>query len=162
VQAEALRLLVGEFAFAVFVLGIIGTGLLAVQVKALFGAGSPTAASSYQRRPHSMNSKKKQLAVRSKIVTAVALMLSSLAAFGADSVATPDSEKLPTLPADKTRPSDGASAYETWAVHGQVTNVTQRHKRFRSPYAGANSLDVNGRAEETTDVTELALDRRSP
>ena len=45
---------------------------------------------------------------------------------------------------------------ETWAVHGQVTNVTQRHPRFKSRYSGENSLDANGRTEETTDVTLYA------
>lgn len=48
---------------------------------------------------------------------------------------------------------------ETWAVHGQFTNVTQRHPSFTSPYSGANSLQPNGRAEETTDIT-LYLGRR--
>ncbi|HEX7647153.1 MAG TPA: carbohydrate porin [Noviherbaspirillum sp.] len=48
---------------------------------------------------------------------------------------------------------------EDWAVHGQLTNVTQWHPSFRSPYSGANSLAVNGRSEETTDIT-LALGLR--
>ena len=34
---------------------------------------------------------------------------------------------------------------ERWALHGQITNVTQRHPRFTSPYAGTNSLIANGR-----------------
>ncbi len=42
---------------------------------------------------------------------------------------------------------------EQWAVHGQVTNVTQWHPPFRSPYSGENSLAARGRKEETTDVT---------
>ncbi|WP_075791030.1 carbohydrate porin [Massilia putida] len=42
---------------------------------------------------------------------------------------------------------------QAWAVHGQVTNVTQKHPDFRSPYSGPNSLIANARAEETTDVT---------
>ena len=42
---------------------------------------------------------------------------------------------------------------ETWALHGQVTNVTQWHRSFRSPYSGQNSLRADGRTEETTDVT---------
>jgi high affinity Mn2+ porin len=49
-----------------------------------------------------------------------------------------------------------APAAELWAVHGQFTNLTQRHPRFRSPYSGTNSLQSNGRAEETTDLTLYA------
>jgi high affinity Mn2+ porin len=45
---------------------------------------------------------------------------------------------------------------ETWAVHWQFTNVTQRHSRFTSPYSGQNSLEANGRTEQTTDVTLYA------
>lgn len=52
-----------------------------------------------------------------------------------------------------------AAAQENWAVHGQLTNVTQWHPSFRSPYSGANSLEANGRSEETTDIT-LALGLR--
>lgn len=52
-----------------------------------------------------------------------------------------------------------SSTQEEWAVHGQLTNVTQWHPAFRSPYSGANSLEANGRSEETTDIT-LALGLR--
>jgi high affinity Mn2+ porin len=52
--------------------------------------------------------------------------------------------------------SDDASVPETWSIHGQVTNVSQRHSRFNSPYAGTNSLVANGRTEETTDITLYA------
>ena len=52
-----------------------------------------------------------------------------------------------------------AAAQENWAVHGQLTNVTQWHSSFLSPYSGANSLEANGRSEETTDIT-LALGLR--
>ncbi len=48
---------------------------------------------------------------------------------------------------------DDSSSPEVWAVHGQVTNVTQSHSNFRSPYSGTNSLIANGRTEETTDLT---------
>jgi high affinity Mn2+ porin len=48
------------------------------------------------------------------------------------------------------------AAPESWALHGQVTNVTQGHSRFTSPYSGTNSLIANGRTEETTDVTLYA------
>jgi high affinity Mn2+ porin len=56
-----------------------------------------------------------------------------------------------------TRPK--AATQENWAVHGQLTNVTQWHPSFQSPYSGANSLEANGRSEETTDIT-LALGLR--
>ena len=52
-------------------------------------------------------------------------------------------------PADDTAPED-------WALHGQVTNVTQGHPRFTSSYSGTNSLIANGRTEETTDITLYA------
>ena len=52
-------------------------------------------------------------------------------------------------------PADSAIP-EPWALHGQLTNVTQRHGRFTSPYAGTNSLIANGRTEETTDLTLYA------
>ncbi len=45
---------------------------------------------------------------------------------------------------------------EQWALHGQLTNVTQGHRKFSSPYSGANSLDADGRTEETTDLTLYA------
>lgn len=45
------------------------------------------------------------------------------------------------------------SSAEHWAIHGQLTNVTQSHSAFTSPYSGANSLTSNGRTEETTDLT---------
>ncbi len=44
----------------------------------------------------------------------------------------------------------------SWAVFGQITNVTQRNNHFHSPYSGANSLKADGRTEETTDVTVYA------
>ena len=45
---------------------------------------------------------------------------------------------------------------EDWAVHGQWTTVSQKHNHFNSPYQGANSLDAQGRSEETTDLTVFA------
>ena len=58
--------------------------------------------------------------------------------------------------------STAPAAPEDWAVHGQFTNVTQKHARFNSPYQGQNSLDANGRAEETSDITLYAGLRLSP
>jgi high affinity Mn2+ porin len=45
---------------------------------------------------------------------------------------------------------------ESWAIHGQFTNVTQGHRRFHAPYSGPNSLQPNGRTEETSDITLFA------
>lgn len=50
-------------------------------------------------------------------------------------------------------------AQQPWRVDYQLTNVTQWHSRFRSPYEGANSLPSRSRAEETTDFT-VYLGRR--
>lgn len=60
-----------------------------------------------------------------------------------------------TLPAVAT-PAAGDVPIQQWAVHGQLTNITQKHARFNSPYSGGNSLDPNGRIEETTDITLFA------
>jgi high affinity Mn2+ porin len=82
--------------------------------------------------------------------------LASLLASGAST--TELEVNPPTAAASAGGPSGRADEPEdeTWAVHGQVTNVTQGHRHFRSPYAGTNSLDPNGRTEETTDVTLYA------
>lgn len=48
---------------------------------------------------------------------------------------------------------------DDWAVHGQLTNITQKHADFTAPYSGAQSLSPHGPAEETTDAT-LQLGRR--
>ena len=48
------------------------------------------------------------------------------------------------------------TAPEQWAIHGQLTNVTQGHRKFTSPYSSTNSLDAGGRTEETTDITLYA------
>ncbi|MEO8937917.1 MAG: carbohydrate porin [Burkholderiaceae bacterium] len=49
--------------------------------------------------------------------------------------------------------NDQASSGDDFAAHLQLTNVTQRHPRLDSPYAGTNSLGAAGRTEQTTDVT---------
>ena len=49
----------------------------------------------------------------------------------------------------------GADA-ETWAAYGQFTNVSQFHPRYRSPYAGPNSLDPGNNTRETVDATLFA------
>jgi high affinity Mn2+ porin len=42
---------------------------------------------------------------------------------------------------------------ETWALHGQVTNITQKHSDFNASYSGAYSLSPHGSIEETSDIT---------
>src|SRR5579863_2823569 len=49
--------------------------------------------------------------------------------------------------------NDTDQAVESWAIHGQFTNVTQYHPAFRSPYRGTNSLDPGSRGDETVDAT---------
>jgi high affinity Mn2+ porin len=43
-----------------------------------------------------------------------------------------------------------------WSLHAQLTNVTQYHPPFHSPFRGANSLDPGNHADETTDLTLFA------
>ena len=48
---------------------------------------------------------------------------------------------------------------EDWAIHGQLTNITQKHNDFPAQYSGTQSLSPTGPAEETTDAT-LMIGRR--
>lgn len=50
-------------------------------------------------------------------------------------------------------PISMAELGETWAVHSQFTNVTQRHPAFRALYSSPNSLEPARRAQETSDIT---------
>jgi high affinity Mn2+ porin len=61
--------------------------------------------------------------------------------------------------AGPARADDADASPETWAVHEQLTNVTQHHPGFNGPYAGQNSLTSARDTKETTDVT-LYLGRR--
>jgi high affinity Mn2+ porin len=54
---------------------------------------------------------------------------------------------------DEGQASSDRAADEWWSVHGQFTNVTQFHPRFRSPFRGPNSLDPGNRGDETIDAT---------
>lgn len=51
---------------------------------------------------------------------------------------------------------DTSSPREWFSIHGQFTNVTQYHARFKSPFRGANSLDPAPRANETINATLYA------
>ena len=87
------------------------------------------------------------------VTVATALLCLSGLTSGRAQAAT---EKQATQPAEITtspvsKLADNA-APENWALHGQLTNVTQGHRRFRSPYSGTNNLIADGRTEETTDI----------
>jgi high affinity Mn2+ porin len=49
--------------------------------------------------------------------------------------------------------ADDSAAPEAWAIHGQITETTQYHPAFTSPYRGINSLDPGSRGDETVDLT---------
>lgn len=89
------------------------------------------------------------------LLLALGLALGTAATGYAQEVNPRDDSARSILPVG-THLADNPPAAETWAIHGQLTNVTQWHNRFRSPYAGANSLTSDGRTEETTDVTIFA------
>jgi high affinity Mn2+ porin len=64
-------------------------------------------------------------------------------------------EVLPRISKEAAQ-SDASASDSPWAVSAQLTNITQKHDVFRSPYSGTNSLTANGRMEETTDMTLFA------
>ncbi|MEI9985607.1 MAG: hypothetical protein WDN69_21915 [Aliidongia sp.] len=45
---------------------------------------------------------------------------------------------------------------EWYSLHGQITNVTQFHTSFASPFRGPNSLDPGNRGDETVSATLFA------
>lgn len=85
------------------------------------------------------------------------LVVVSFGLFGATApFSQPLTQLAPVGSSANEASSAETAAAENWAVHGQLTNVTQRHRPFKSPYAGTNSLAAVGRTEETTDVTLYA------
>ena len=90
------------------------------------------------------------LAMLTFIALALLGLTWSLSAFAADTEA--GTVTLPVAPA----PVVEDAPMQRSAVHGQLTNITQKHSRFNSPYSGANSIDPDGRVEETTDLTLFA------
>ena len=86
---------------------------------------------------------------QNRLVTAAVTNL-SLVMFG---LWTGMSQVAAATPGADESTLDSTSTPEQWAVHGQITNVTQGHRRFTSPYSGDNSLKADGRTEETTDLT---------
>lgn len=90
-------------------------------------------------------------------VVAASVFLSALTSGNALGASEEQQKVRPAEVATSQASTSGdESAPESWAVHGQITNVTQGHPRFTSPYSGTNSLIANGRIEETTDVTLYA------
>ena len=71
----------------------------------------------------------------------------------AETLAQEQADSLTPRSLDLRAQKEDASAPEKWTVHGQLTNVTQRHPSFTSPYSGTNSLQSDGRTEQTTDIT---------
>lgn len=91
-----------------------------------------------------------------RVAIALVMGLAFARAFGADLVPGPEAERPAAASESAVRQAGNPPVAEDWAVHGQMTNVTQWHRRFRSPYAGTNSLEASGRTEETTDATIYA------
>ncbi|MBV8501387.1 MAG: carbohydrate porin [Paucibacter sp.] len=82
--------------------------------------------------------------------TRSATLLLALALLGAPALAqTPQPEETPT----STPAATPQSAPESWGWHVQLTDMTQKHGSFNSPYAGANSLPSHESAKETFDAT---------
>jgi len=84
-------------------------------------------------------------ALEVSLVLFAAITVHGEASFAAPSATSPA--------AAASAPSEEPPAPEAWAVHGQITNVTQGHPTFTAPYSGPNSLRPDGRTEETTDAT---------
>jgi high affinity Mn2+ porin len=111
-----------------------------------------------------MNHKFFKSAVSAQTVPKRLAMAALLSAFSGTVPALASAETLtqtPEVPDLQASPparsaKDAEALLEDWAIHGQLTNVTQTHPVFHSPYAGVNSLKPNGRTEETTDITLYA------
>src|SRR5579863_5168756 len=71
----------------------------------------------------------------------------------ADAAQLAYTSSAPTGGPDQNASTTEATPPETYSVHGQVTNVTQFHPRFASPFRGPNSLDPGNRGNETVDAT---------
>jgi high affinity Mn2+ porin len=85
-------------------------------------------------------------ALEVSLVLFAAITVCGEASFAAPSATSPAAAA--SAPAEEQ-----PAAPEAWAVHGQITNVTQGHPTFTAPYSGPNSLRPDGRTEETTDAT---------
>ena len=102
-----------------------------------------------------------RIAALGAVGSALLFVLSSLPppAQAAADQATPNASASATtaVAADSAvSAASDASPIEQWSLHGQVTNIAQKHTHFNAPYSGANSLSADGRTEETTDITFFA------
>lgn len=97
----------------------------------------------------------------SALPVAIAVCIGSLGLFhGLDAEAEEGSGATTNAPSSPAQQNDRInSENEQWAVHGQVTNIAQKHSALAVPYSGANSLSQNSPIEETTDIT-LFVGRR--
>lgn len=91
-----------------------------------------------------------------KKIGALALLLAVIVAPGLAIADEADSGASTAECQSEQRVGNDTHGDERWSVHGQFTNVTQRHPLFRSSYSGANSLESNRRTAETTDLTLYA------
>src|ERR1700758_5875886 len=64
---------------------------------------------------------------------------------------TPQPQGIPVTPEQAEQVEQ-----ETWAIHGQATNVWLLQPAFRSPYQGPHSLRPGANGRETADVTLYA------
>src|SRR5260370_17987083 len=64
---------------------------------------------------------------------------------------TPQPQGIPVIPEQAEQVEQ-----ETWAIHGQATNVWLLQPAFRSPYRGPQSLSPATNGRETVDATIYA------
>jgi high affinity Mn2+ porin len=85
----------------------------------------------------------------------IRFIIGMLAATGLALNAHADSDPVQVSTGNVTTPPAGESTGEAeqFSVHGQFTNVTQKHPPITAPYQGPNSLRASEQAMETGDVT---------
>jgi high affinity Mn2+ porin len=83
----------------------------------------------------------------------------SFAAEGNTAMVSLDNGNTAANAVDIPKPDQQLPDNEDWAIHAQLTNITQKHNDFYAQYNGPQSLSPNGPAEETTDAT-LMIGRR--
>ena len=89
------------------------------------------------------------------VLTGLALLgLTRFAAAETPEPAPPASPAAQTDATPATSPAEGEAEPESWAIHGQATNVWQYHPAFTSRIPpGPNSLNSGNRGDETISVT---------
>ncbi|MBV8776659.1 MAG: carbohydrate porin [Alphaproteobacteria bacterium] len=84
-----------------------------------------------------------------------ALAVALLSALAQPVKAAEPPEAVSPAPADSPATADAADLLPALSVHSQLTFVDQGNFRFRSPYAGPNSLNPGNRQFETMSATEF-------